>query len=107
MINRHNRQSRQSRQIKEVDQMPSAIKVICLDTGHIYDSVGEAARAAGITVSGMTRALQRGSKCSGCYYAALPDSWDITGDQIDIWCKAKRMDIIIKNAERKPRRSKS
>ena len=84
--------------------MPSAVRVICLDNGRIFDTVGEAAQSAGISTSGMTRAIQRGSKCSGSYYAAIPDGWDLRGDQIDIWCKAKRMDIIIKNADRKTRR---
>lgn len=87
--------------------MPSAIRVIRLSDGHIYDSTGDAARSAGITVSGMTRAIQRSTYCDGELYAALPADWSLSGDEIDIWCKAKIMEIIIKKAESKMRRKKS
>ena len=87
--------------------MPSPIRVIRLSDGHIFDSTGDAALSAGITLSGMTRAIQRSTYCDGELYAALPADWSLTGDEIDIWCKAKIMDIIIKKAETKmtkPRR---
>lgn len=105
MITRHNRHNRHNLD-KEVDQMPSAIRVIRLSDGHIFESTGDAARSAGITLSGMTRAIQRSTYCDGELYAALPSDWDLKGDQIDIWCKAKIMDIIIKKSENKMRRKK-
>lgn len=85
--------------------MPSAQRVICLDTGHIYDSVSDAAKSAGITPGGITRAIQRGSNCRGYYYAVLPAEWNLHGEQIDVWCNAKRLDIIIKRAENKRRKT--
>lgn len=84
--------------------MPRPVRVIRLSDGHIFDSTGDAAQSAGITLSGMSRAIQRSTYCDGELYAALPADWDLKGDQIDIWCKAKTMDIIIKKAEDKMRR---
>lgn len=87
--------------------MARPVRVIRLSDGHIFDSTGDAAQSAGITISGMTRAIQRSTYCDGELYAALPSEWDLKGYQIDIWCKAKTMDIIIKKAEAKMQRRKS
>lgn len=86
--------------------MQRPVRVIRLSDGHIFDSTGDAARSAGITISGMTRAIQRSTYCDGELYAALPADWDLKGDQIDIWCKAMIMDIIIKKSEAKMQRRK-
>ena len=57
--------------------MADSKRVICLSTAEIFDSVGEAAKSAGVQSSEMSRAVNgKRGVIKGRIYELLPDDYD-------------------------------
>lgn len=52
------------------------LRVICLSSGQLYESITAASKDAGVAASTLLRAIQASRLCAGKYWAMLPSELD-------------------------------
>lgn len=72
------------------------VKVIRLNDGAVFESAGQAAKAAGVPTSSVTRALERGKPCKGIYYAEAPERLPEGREMLQMWCQSKIFELNLK-----------
>lgn len=73
-----------------------SIRVIRLNDGAVFESAGQAAKAAGVSTSSVTRAMERGTDCKGVFYAEAPERLPEGREMLQMWCQSKIFEINVK-----------
>ena len=72
------------------------MRIIRLNDGAVFESCGQAAKAACVPTSSVTRALERGTACKGIYYAKAPERLPEGREMLRMWCQSKIFEISLK-----------
>lgn len=71
-------------------------RIIRLNDGAVFESCGQAAKAAGVPTSSVTRALERGTACKGVYYVEAPERLPEGREMLRMWCQSKIFEMNLK-----------
>lgn len=65
----------------------NGVLIVCLQSSTVYQSINEAARAAGVAPSSIMRSVRSGRACKGLFYARVPRGLYAAGKEaLRAWC---------------------